>query len=541
MKKKIILSIFPFLIIGMVLMFTNSCNNGSKNEPIPTDPIVKLKITGHVQKGPFIIGTPITMAELNSSLQQSGKNFTTKITDNSGLFEIKDISLSSRYVQFTANGYYFDEVKGAISVAPLYLDALSDIADMTTVNVNILTHLEKLRVEYLVSKDKSFSEAKKQAQKEILSIFGFNLNDIDRSETLDISANNDGNAILLAISIILQGNRSVGDLSELLAAISNDISRTGVLTSQTILTNLRTSALNLNLPTIRSNLRTRYQELGMNVTIPDFEKYVTTFLAFSGQKPIALTQPVTNILMTSVTLNGQVTANSLSTVVTFEYGTSTSYGNTATVTQSPITGSAVVNVNADLTGLQPNISYHYRLKAVNSLGTTYGDDANFVTGLSIGSNYLGGKIAYFLQAGDPGYNATVLHGLIAAVSDQSAAMPWLLTYSIVRTTNAAIGTGTANSNEIIRVQNDTIHGTGNYAAKFCIDLVLNGYNDWHLPSKDELNKLYINKDAIGGFVNFPYWSSTASSYGALWCQTSNGSPQAVGNMTELGVRAIRSF
>jgi hypothetical protein len=57
----------------------------------------------------------------------------------------------------------------------------------------------------------------------------------------------------------------------------------------------------------------------------------------------------------------------------------TSYGSTATALQSPVTGSALVNVIADLTGLTPGAIYHFRIKTVNSLGTTLGSDKSFTT------------------------------------------------------------------------------------------------------------------------------------------------------------------
>ena len=56
------------------------------------------------------------------------------------------------------------------------------------------------------------------------------------------------------------------------------------------------------------------------------------------------------------------------------------------------------------------------------------------------------------------------------------------------------------------------------AKKACEDLVENGYSDWYLPSKDELDMLYFEKSAVGGFESVGYWSSTELSEDSAWFQ-----------------------
>ncbi|MDH6355176.1 hypothetical protein M2132_001513 [Dysgonomonas sp. PH5-45] len=273
-----------FLLKTSVLLFMFctllSCDNDEEGGTKGTTSIIKENINGIIQKGPYIVGSSVSFIELDYDLNLTGRAYETLVVDNAGNFEQKNIELKSNYILLKADGYYFNEISGAVSDGTLSLYALVDVNDISTVNVNVLTHLERPRIEYLIKEQGlSYALAKKQAATDVLKVFGFEGDGLS-SEDMDISQNE----MLLVISAICQGNLSTGELSELIAKISNDIKTDGKLNDATLGSVLINNIAYVDLDKVCENVIKKYGELGQNanLSLSKMEEYVHQFVTNSG-------------------------------------------------------------------------------------------------------------------------------------------------------------------------------------------------------------------------------------------------------------------
>ena len=178
---------------------------------------------------------------------------------------------------------------------------------------------------------------------------------------------------------------------------------------------------------------------------------------------------------------------------------------------------------------------------VTGSGTTanpYVVNATGATVLTIGQAYQGGIIFWL--------DATGQHGLIAATADQSTGIQWYNGwYRYTGATGDGLYAGAMNTAIIVATQIGD-NQTGNFAAKVCADysVTVSGvtYGDWYLPSKYELNLLYLQKVAVGGFASADYWSSSEYDNNLAWIQSFDDGYQLyyLKNST-YSVRAIRAF
>lgn len=191
--------------------------------------------------------------------------------------------------------------------------------------------------------------------------------------------------------------------------------------------------------------------------------------------------------------------------------------------------SFVVNLN----GLVGSTTYYARSFATTSIGTGYGNEVSFTTllqSIAIGENYNGGIIFYINDHGDEGY--------VVAPYDQSTSADWGCAGMVI-TGADGIGMGNGVQNSI-----DIINGcpTSGVAAEICSNLVLDGYSDWFLPSKGELEVIYQNLDplGLGSFSVNSYWSSSEFDGNNAWSFNFNtNTSSGVNKFSPYMVRAIR--
>jgi hypothetical protein len=245
--------------------------------------------------------------------------------------------------------------------------------------------------------------------------------------------------------------------------------------------------------------------------------------------PKVVTYGITDITETSATGGGNVISDGGSPVTA--RGVCWSKYSNPTIDDSHTTdGSGTGEFVSSITGLTKDTPYSVRAYATNSEGTAYGTEEIFTAtaGFYIGQSYGGGIIFYVDGTGE--------HGLISATSDQSEATQWGCVSKLIGGTSTAMGTGQSNTTAIVNGCNEA-----GIAARICDDLVLNGYDDWFLPSLDELYQLYLRSNSVGNFHGYYYWSSSEYTFETAYYQYMDGEQGGNFKSFTTNVRAIRAF
>ncbi len=159
------------------------------------------------------------------------------------------------------------------------------------------------------------------------------------------------------------------------------------------------------------------------------------------------------------------------------------------------------------------------------------DNTAVKTGGHYIGEYFGGGVIFWMSKDS-------LHGLIADTVDIGQ-LTWSggITYNVTTASGTEIGAGRSNTKKIILSL-----GKGKYAAFACSKYKASGFADWFLPSKDELNELYKQKNAVGNFAIDYYWSSTESDGSQADTQFFGGGVQHTDEkIYYFRVRAVRAF
>jgi len=269
--------------------------------------------------------------------------------------------------------------------------------------------------------------------------------------------------------------------------------------------------------------------------------YATNSLGTSYGNELTFTTPilptVTTLLVTNITSStaasgGNVSSDGGATVTARGVCWSTS-PNPTTTNNHTTDGTGIGSFVSNITGLTNNTLYYVRAYATNSVGTAYGNQVTFTTVFSVGESYGGGIVFYI--------DGTGQHGLICASNDQVQGQ-WGCFGTSISGTSLTIGTGQSNTTIIVNGCSTT-----GIAARICNDLVLNGYSDWYLPSRDELNLMWImfSTTGIGSFSTggAAYWSSSQYSANYAWSEFFDSGYQSymAGKNFAANVRAVRTF
>jgi len=255
--------------------------------PPPTSGTSRL-VSATAEKGPFVVGSSVTVNRLNSQAQPTASTLTTETEDNLGNFSF---SIEPGPVSISVDGFHFNEISGSLANGRLTLRAIYEVQDIQSqrAHVNLLTHLIHLRAEVLVQAGSSIPDAVQTAQTELVDqlapIFGpFSPDNFaNYSVYASDSTSNNGAAYTLAVSAAIyqfainRGGNSGFDAE--LALIVNNLSddfEDGVIDLQWILDGIDTASVQVDPAQLSSNLQSHAASVGFTAESADASFFIDT-------------------------------------------------------------------------------------------------------------------------------------------------------------------------------------------------------------------------------------------------------------------------
>jgi hypothetical protein len=207
----------------------------------------------------------------------------------------------------------------------------------------------------------------------------------------------------------------------------------GVTTPQSVGSGNSTASFGQNITGLPPNITCYFEIAASNSAGVSYGQPYLSFTTTPAYQPPPTVQTLlaSSVTTSSAVLNGSANPNGAATTTYFEYGADTNYGNTTVANNIGVTPQS--DLTALLTGLSSFTTYHYRIDAVNSGGTSYGADTNFTT------------------AWIPAPPTLVSPGSLSAPGPLIITVPPLFTWS---------GAGQASSYDLVITQSPPPYGDG---------------------------------------------------------------------------------
>lgn len=265
MKKLINLTMIMWVLMFFMMLVITSCSSDSGGND-PSAPEIEYK--GKLEKGAFQKGAEIIAYGWDAVTGFNGESYATTTTDNLGNYTLKSSKIRDiLYVK--AEGYFYNENSNTVSDSTLKLYGIIDSTKVPW-NINVLTHIIKDRVVFLLESGATYDSAVSQAMTELYA--NFNWTPINPG-TISIT----NNAQLLLLSAAVCKDRTVSQISSLLTTLSTDF-----IDGTIDVSILDDSFYNVDTSIVEGNMLALY---GITPSLGAVKTALIAFRAISGPPP----------------------------------------------------------------------------------------------------------------------------------------------------------------------------------------------------------------------------------------------------------------